>query len=99
MVPLTGEALLSGFYVNELVLKLTAREERHPGLFEAYVAVIHDLALGERDKMNQALRRFEMAILKAAGWAPTVSERGLRVLCRAPWRNRGTSTQRSTSNG
>ena len=76
MVPLTGEALLSGFYVNELVLKLTAREERHPGLFEAYVAVIHDLALGERDKMNQALRRFEMAILKAAGWAPTVSEEG-----------------------
>ena len=37
MVPLTGEALLSGFYVNELILKLTVREERHPGLFEAYV--------------------------------------------------------------
>ncbi len=68
MVPLTGEALLSGFYVNELVLKLTAREERHPGLFEAYVVVIHDLVLGERDKMNHTLRRFEMAILKAAGW-------------------------------
>lgn len=73
MVPLTGEALLSGFYVNELVLKLTLREERHPGLFEAYVRVIHDLALGERDTMGQALRRFEMAILKATGWAPTLT--------------------------
>ena len=72
MVPLTGEALLSGFYVNELVLKLTCREERHPGLFEAYVAVIHDLALGERDAVGPALRRFEMTMLKAAGWAPTI---------------------------
>ena len=47
MVPLTGEALLSGFYVNELILKLTVREERHPGLFEAYVKAIHALALDD----------------------------------------------------
>ena len=52
MVPLTGEALLSGFYVNELILKLTVREERHPGLFEAYVKAIHALALDERDAFS-----------------------------------------------
>ena len=68
MAPLTGEALLSGFYVNELVLKLTEREECHPGLFEAYVKVIHDLALGER--VQPALRRFERTLLTVAGWAP-----------------------------
>ena len=68
MAPLTGEALLSGFYVNELVLKLTEREERHPGLFEAYVKVIHDLALG--DRVQPALRRFERTLLTVAGWAP-----------------------------
>lgn len=80
MVPLTGEALLSGFYVNELILKLTVREERHPGLFEAYVKAIHALALDERDAMLPALREFEMAVLKAAGWAPAFSDDG-----RSPW--------------
>ncbi len=80
MEPLTGEALLSGFYVNELILKLTVREERHPGLFEAYVKAIHALALGERDSMQPALREFEMAVLKAAGWAPAFSDDG-----RSPW--------------
>ena len=80
MEPLTGEALLSGFYVNELILKLTVREERHPGLFQAYVKVIHALALAERDAMQPALREFEMAVLKAAGWAPAFSDDGL-----SPW--------------
>lgn len=80
MVPLTGEALLSGFYVNELILKLTVREERHPGLFEAYVKAIHALALDERDAMQPALREFEVAVLKAAGWAPAFSDDG-----RSPW--------------
>ena len=80
MVPLTGEALLSGFYVNELILKLTVREERHPGLFEAYVKANHALALDERDAMQPALREFEMAVFKAAGWAPAFSDDG-----RSPW--------------
>lgn len=73
MVPLTGEALLSGFYVNELILKLTVREERHPGLFEAYVKAIHALALDERDAMQPALREFEMAVLQGrqAGRPPS----------------------------
>ena len=91
MVPLTGEALLSGFYVNELILKLTVREERHPGLFEAYVKAIHALALDERDAMQPALREFEMAVLKAAGWAPAFSDDGRsardcgRGGVRSPW--------------
>lgn len=70
MVPLTGEALLSGFYVNELILKLTEREECHCGLFDAYVTVIHDLASGDRDAVQPALRRFERRLLTIAGWAP-----------------------------
>ena len=56
------------------------REERHPGLFEAYVKAIHALALDERDAMQPALREFEMAVLKAAGWAPAFSDDG-----RSPW--------------
>ena len=29
----TGEALLSGYYLNELLLKLLARDDPHPVLF------------------------------------------------------------------
>src|SRR6202008_4824839 len=34
--PLAGQSLLSAFYLNELLLKLTTRDDPHEGLFEAY---------------------------------------------------------------
>ncbi len=34
MIPLENAALLYGFYLNELLLKLLAREDPHPGLFD-----------------------------------------------------------------
>ena len=34
--PLAGEALMSAFYMNELLLKLTHRDDPHEGLFIAY---------------------------------------------------------------
>ena len=44
-VPLpAGRALLSAFYLNELVLKLLAREDPHPELWDAYEAAIAALA-------------------------------------------------------
>src|SRR5207253_684785 len=33
---LTGAALFSGFYLNELLMKLLARHDPHPALFDAY---------------------------------------------------------------
>ena len=70
LVPMSGEALMSGFYINELVMKLCAREERHPGLFRAYLEVLDVLALGQRESTAPALRSFEKLILTLAGWAP-----------------------------
>jgi DNA repair protein RecO (recombination protein O) len=35
----TGDALLSGYYVNELILKLLARDDPHEQLFDAYAQV------------------------------------------------------------
>ena len=32
----TGEALLSGYYLNELLLRLLARDDPHPPLFDVY---------------------------------------------------------------
>jgi DNA repair protein RecO (recombination protein O) len=40
----TGDALLSGYYLNELLLKLLAREDPHPQLFDAYAATVRVMA-------------------------------------------------------
>ena len=40
----TGEALLSGYYLNELLLRLLARDDPHAALFDAYAGVVQVLA-------------------------------------------------------
>ena len=47
--PLGGQALLSAFYLNELLLKLTHRDDPHEGLFAAYdeaIGRLRDLSRG-----------------------------------------------------
>lgn len=39
-----GAALFSGFYLNELLMKLLARQDPHPGLFDVYAATLPALA-------------------------------------------------------
>ncbi|MDR1853653.1 MAG: DNA repair protein RecO [Azoarcus sp.] len=63
---LAGRALLCGYYVNELLLKLTAREDAHPGLFDAYEAAMAALAAGAA--LPATLRRFELSLLRELGW-------------------------------
>lgn len=70
-VPLpAGRALLSAFYLNELVLKLLAREDPHPVLWDEYQAALASLA-GESSAAAQAmvLRRFEVRLLAELGYA------------------------------
>ena len=50
---LTGAALFSGFYLNELLMKLLARHDPHPALFDAYAATI----AGARPSTTAAPRR------------------------------------------
>jgi DNA repair protein RecO (recombination protein O) len=42
-LPLGGPSLFSAFYLNELLLKLTHRDDPHEGLFAAYDAAIAEL--------------------------------------------------------
>lgn len=72
--PLSGEALLSGFYVNELVLRLTRREDPHPGFFALYVRALEELAGAQAIERQRALRRFEAGLLRLCGWEVRVSE-------------------------
>ena len=63
---LDGRALLCGYYLNELVVHLSAREDPHPGLFEAYVAAV--TALAGKALPAPVLRRFELALLRELGY-------------------------------
>lgn len=66
--PLSGEGLLSGFYLNELLLRLTATEDPHPQLFDAYVQTLGQIASGKGVVVQRALRTFEVALLRECGW-------------------------------
>jgi DNA repair protein RecO (recombination protein O) len=67
MLPLTGDALLCGFYVNELLVKFCAREDPHPQLFQHYVVTLTRLAHDEPPV--QVLRSFERVLLRETGYA------------------------------
>lgn len=71
MLPIEKNALLCGFYVNELLVKLLARDDRHPQLFDHYVATLNQLAHGESAQI--VLRKFERALLKETGVAADLS--------------------------
>jgi DNA repair protein RecO (recombination protein O) len=65
-----GAALFSGFYLNELLLKLLARHDPHPALFDAYALTLPRLA-GTDDEA--ALRAFELVLLRETGVLPDLA--------------------------
>jgi DNA repair protein RecO (recombination protein O) len=65
LLPLEKSALLCGFYLNELLVKLLARDDAHPALFNHYVATLNQLAHDEPAPI--VLRKFERALLKETG--------------------------------
>jgi DNA repair protein RecO (recombination protein O) len=67
MLPLERTALLCGFYLNELLVKLLARDDPHPALFDHYVSTLNQLAHNEPAPI--VLRKFERALLKETGVA------------------------------
>jgi len=67
MLPLEKTALLCGFYLNELMVKLLARDDAHPALFDHYVSTLNQLAHAEPAPI--VLRKFETALLKETGVA------------------------------
>ena len=65
---LTGEALLAGYYVNELVLHFLHRHDPQPEIFDAYAGTIEALATSGAG-IASVLRQFEMALLRHTGYA------------------------------
>jgi DNA repair protein RecO (recombination protein O) len=67
---LTGAALFSGFYLNELLMKLLARHDPHAALFDAYAATVAALSDTDEARTQAALRAFEIVLLKEIGLLP-----------------------------
>lgn len=79
---LQGGALISGYYMNEWLMRALAREyssdHAHVGLFDAYQHGLADLSLNAHTASEQAqvLRRFELALLSELGFAPDLAALG-----------------------
>ena len=64
---MTGDALLSAYYVNELVLHFLHRHDAQPEIFDAYAHTIAALASSAEIAAN--LRVFEIELLRLLGYA------------------------------
>ena len=64
---LLGDAGLAGLYVNELVVRLTERQDPHQELYHAYAQTLARLAEGT--SLAWHLRRFERDLLGTLGYA------------------------------
>src|SRR6185437_11795652 len=64
--PLPASSLMAGFYLNELLLKLTTRHDPIPEVFEEYRRALSGLRAGGR--IEAVLRVFEKRLLEAVGY-------------------------------
>jgi DNA repair protein RecO (recombination protein O) len=66
--PLEGRALMCGFYLNELLLRLLPRDDPHEDLFDCYAEALAALSAGAAQA--SVLRSFEKRLLGELGYAP-----------------------------
>lgn len=70
--PLAKQYLYSGLYLNELVMRLLAKEASQPIIYSAYHATL--LSLSKNDDIELTLRQFELSLLSELG-------HGFSLLC------------------
>lgn len=63
---LSDKVLMSGFYINELIVRLLARLDPFPNLFSSYFNTLRALAEGQDQRV--VLRHFELDLLKELGY-------------------------------
>jgi DNA repair protein RecO (recombination protein O) len=66
--PLAGRALMCGFYLNELLLRLLPRDDAHEALFDCYAQALAELS--RAPSYAATLRAFEKRLLAELGYAP-----------------------------
>ncbi len=66
---LNGQKLLTAFYLNELLLRLLARDDPHPALYDAYAQILQQLSeSGDGPTEEAGLRMFECFLLQELGY-------------------------------
>jgi len=75
----TGDALLSGYYLNELLMRLLARDDAHAGLFDIYRQTVRILSSGLDSTTAPLLRGFELLLLQDIGFLPDLSQQTLTL--------------------
>jgi DNA repair protein RecO (recombination protein O) len=65
-LPLPARLVMSGFYLNELVIQLTTRHDPQPQLFANYAEALRRLCVD--DKAEPGLRVFEKRLLATIGY-------------------------------
>ncbi|HBA35996.1 MAG TPA: DNA repair protein RecO [Gammaproteobacteria bacterium] len=63
---LQGKALFCGFYLNELIVRLTHRHDASPELYQCYLEALS--TLDQPDQEEPTLRRFEVQMLDILGY-------------------------------
>lgn len=64
--PLLRDAIYSGFYLNELLVRLLHKHDSHPLLFDSYKQCLNDIQLYGVSDAN--LRYFEIELLEQLGY-------------------------------
>lgn len=76
-----GDGLMTGMYLNELLMRLLAREDPYALLFDAYAIVVRTLAVASAPRRGQGaealpveptLRAFELLLLRELGLLPAL---------------------------
>lgn len=75
----TGDALLSGYYLNELLIRLLARDDPHEALFDTYSRVVQVIASEHGEVLQTALRSFELLLLRDVGYLPALDMQTLTM--------------------
>ncbi|GAA4897312.1 DNA repair protein RecO [Ferrimonas pelagia] len=67
-LPITGDALFGGLYINELCQRLLSEGQALEGLFESYHQAL--MALAAEQELQRCLRHFELRLLQSQGHLP-----------------------------
>ncbi|VAW86051.1 DNA recombination and repair protein RecO [hydrothermal vent metagenome] len=70
MHSLAGISMMSGFYINELLVRLLHHEEAYPALYATYELLLQQLSQGDLGaELEWLLRQFELRLLHDLGYA------------------------------
>ena len=65
-VTIEGDALVCGFYLNELIMRLVPKDDPYPKLYDFYNNTIQELTSNKF--LSVTLRRFELRLLQELGY-------------------------------